>query len=128
MPTTPRDFQSPSNAELRVLDALWRLGPSTVRELANALYGQPSNVQYRTVQVQLDRLEKKRLIGRERSDSPQRFAAKVDRASFIGGELQTMADKVCDGSLGPLLLNLARKAQLSAIEREELSRLLGEDD
>ena len=34
----------------------WRI---TVRDLANRLYGEPSTVQYRTVQVQLDRLVKK---------------------------------------------------------------------
>ena len=128
MSKNPADFHSPSNAELRVLEALWDLGPSTVRALATTLYGEPSKVQYRTVQVQLDRLEKKCLVQRERSESPQRFAAAVDRGRFIGAELQSMADKVCEGALGPLLMNLAGNAQLSQAERQALLELLGEGD
>ena len=39
-----------------------------------------------------------------------------------------MADKVCDGSLAPLLLNLAGKARLSTAQRDELRKLLEDDD
>lgn len=124
----PPDLPRPTDAELRLLDELWRDGPCTVRELAIRLHGEPTNVQYRTVQVQLDRLVKKGLVAKDRGASPQRFAAAVDRARFIGSELQSMADRVCDGSLAPLLLNLAGQAKLSDAEKAELRRLLGDDD
>lgn len=122
------DFTSPSDAELRVLDILWRDGPLTVRRVADELYGSPTGVQYRTVQVQLDRLAKKGLVECLREHTPYSFRAAVDRARFLGVELQSMADKVCEGSLAPLLLNLAGRAKLTETEREELRRLLEEDD
>lgn len=122
------DFRTPSDAELRVLDVLWRLGTRTVRQVAVELYGTPTTVQYRTVQVQLDRLAKKGLVARLRGTSPHLFRASVDRSRFIGEELQSMADKVCEGSLAPLLLNLAGRAKLSARQREELRMLLEEGD
>ena len=124
------DFRSPSDAELRLLEMLWRLGPRTVREVAHELYGEPSTVQYRTVQVQLDRLSKKGLVERDRDGRPQRFKALVDRSHFIGEELQTMADRVCEGSLAPLLLNLAGRAKLSDDQRDALMKIIEstEDD
>ena len=36
------DFRNPSDAELRVLDVLWRAGAATVRDVANELYGDPT--------------------------------------------------------------------------------------
>lgn len=124
----PPDLPRPTDAELRILDELWRDGACSVRELANRLYGEPSTVQYRTVQVQLDRLVKKGLVAKDRSRTPLHFAAAVDRSRFIGNELQSMADRVCDGSLAPLLLNLAGKARLSDDEKAQLRRLLEEED
>lgn len=122
-PELPR----PTPAELQVLDVLWQHGPQTVRAVASALHGEPSAVQYRTVQVLLDRLEKKDLVVRDRSASPHTFTARVDRGRVIGRELQDVADRVCDGSLAPLLMNLARAAKLTPQEKSRLWQLLGEE-
>lgn len=115
---------SPTNAELCVLDVLWHAPDRTVREIANALHGDATAVQYRTVQVLLQRLEKKGLCRCDRSAAPHRFAATVGRSELIGDELQRVADKVCDGSLAPLLLSLARSAKLTRRQRAELWKLL----
>ena len=118
----------PTEAELRLLDELWNAGPLTVRGLAEKLYGDPTAVQYRTVRVQLGRLEKKGLVSTDTSISPHRFAASVDRSRFIGDQLQNMADDVCGGALAPLLLNLAGRTALTETEKDELRRLLGEEE
>ena len=116
--------QRATNAELRLLDELWAGGAKTVRQLAVTLYTDPTSVQYRTVQVQLDRLERKQLVRVDRTVTPHGFDAAVDRASFLAEELQSMADRVCDGSLAPLVLNLAGKAKLTEHEKRELRKLL----
>lgn len=123
MTDTPRA----SNAELRLLDVLWGEPGLTVRACAERLYGQPSAVQYRTVQVQLDRLEKKGLVSRDRTGTAHAFTPTVERDAFLGDQLQSLADRVCDGSLTPLLLNLAEHAELSEDDRRRLWRLLGEE-
>ena len=117
-----------SNAELRLLDVLWRTGGQTVRAIAEELYGAPTAVQYRTVQVQLDRLEKKGLVSRDRTGSAHTFTTAVDRDRFIGRQLASIANKVCDGSLTPLLLNLAQSVKLTNDEKRELWKLLGEEE
>ena len=116
--------ESPTNAELALLDVLWANGPSTVREVATAIHGEPTAVQYRTVQVLMHRLERKALVAGDRDVSPHRFSAAIGRGELIGDELQRVADKVCEGSLAPLLLNLARTATLSADDRAQLWKLL----
>ncbi|MFO1054375.1 MAG: BlaI/MecI/CopY family transcriptional regulator [Planctomycetota bacterium] len=121
------ELPRPTAAELQVLDVLWRLGAQTVRGVASDLHGDPSPVQYRTVQVLLDRLEKKGLVARDRSVTPQSFAATVDRSGVIGNELQDLADRICEGALAPLLLNLADRARLSPEEKARLWKLLEEE-
>ncbi len=122
------NLPTPSDAELRLLDELWKRGRQSVRALSVALHAEPTTVQYRTVQVLLDRLEKKRWVRRDRGQRPHLFEAAVDRGAFLGQQLQHMADKVCDGALAPLLLNLAGQARLSAEERDALWQLLGDDE
>ena len=73
------DLPSPTDAELTLLDELWRHSPQTVRELASAVHSEPTKVQYRTVQVLLDRLEKKSLVARDRIATPHRFMPTVPR-------------------------------------------------
>ena len=79
------------------------------------------------MQVQLDRLEKKGLVRRDRSKRPLLFVPTASRDAVIGDELQQLADKVCEGSLAPLILNLAQRAQLSAGEKAELWKLLADE-
>jgi len=118
------DIPRPTPAELNVLEVLWQRGPLSVRAISEAVYDAPTPVQYRTVQVHLDRLEKKGLVRRDREQRPLLFAPTVDRDGVIGKELQNLADKVCEGSLAPLILNLAQRATLTAAEKQRLWKLL----
>jgi predicted transcriptional regulator len=48
----------------------------------------------------------------------------VERGELIGRQLQQTADKLCDGSLQPLLTHLVRSAKLSVHDRQSLRSLL----
>jgi len=72
----------------------------------------------------LQRLEAKGYVARDRSAFVHVFRAKVQRSSIIGRRLQDVADKLCEGSLTPLLLQLAEKTRLTAQQREVLRKLL----
>ncbi|MCA8960698.1 MAG: BlaI/MecI/CopY family transcriptional regulator [Planctomycetes bacterium] len=117
-----------TDAELSILDSLWRHGPSTIRELTDRLYPRGSTSEYATVQKLLERLESKSLVHRDRSSHAHQFEALVERDALVGSELQEVATKLCEGSLTPLLMNLVRDAALSDDERAELRRLLDESD
>jgi predicted transcriptional regulator len=125
MARTPQDV---TEAELAILQALWDDGPATIRRLTDALYPGGGAAQYGTVQKLLDRLESKGCVRRNRSAAAHTFAATVDREEIIGRRLRDVAEKLCGGSLTPLLTHLVRARNLSAREREELRALIEELD
>ncbi len=125
MARTPQDV---TEAELGILQLLWEGGPTTIRRLTDALYPGGGTAQYATVQKLLDRLENKRLVRRDRTGAAHTFAAAVGREEIIGRRLREVAEKLCGGSLTPLLTHLVRTRSLSPREREELRALIEELD
>src|SRR5262245_48030639 len=109
-----------TDAELAVLQTLWDRGRATIRELADVLYPGGKAAQYGTVQKLLERLEDKGCVTRDRGPWPHVFAPAIDRETLIGWRLRDTAEKLCGGSLTPLLLHLLRSEQYSAKERQEL--------
>jgi predicted transcriptional regulator len=122
----PRPPQDVTDAELAVLQVLWDRGQATVRELTEQLYPQYSASEHATVQKLLERLEGKDCVRRDRGSWPHMFEAKIGRGELIDRKLQQTADKLCDGSIQPLLTHLVKGARLSAQERRSLRTLLDE--
>jgi BlaI family transcriptional regulator, penicillinase repressor len=123
-----RDVQNLPDAELAVLQTLWERGPSTIRQLTDALYPSGSDAYYATVQKLLERLEAKACVSRDRSSWAHVFQATMDRDELIGRRLQAVAEKLCGGSLTPLLTNLVRSKRLTPKERREIRKLMDELD
>jgi|SRR6516225_7183837 predicted transcriptional regulator len=125
MARTPQDV---TDAELAVLQVLWDNGPATIRQLTDVLYPGGGAAQYGTVQKLLDRLESKGCVRRDRTPAAHTFAAAIAREDLIGRRLQDMAEKLCGGSLTPLLTHLVRAKRLTTRERRELRDLIDELD
>jgi BlaI family transcriptional regulator, penicillinase repressor len=113
-----------TDAEFAVLEALWKHQPQTIRELTGRLYPGSSVSDYATVQKLLERLEAKRCVRRDRSEHAHVFTATRDRSDLIDSQLQQLADKLCEGSLTPVLLHLVQATKLSKREREILRQML----
>ena len=126
MARPPRNDRDVTDAELAVLQVLWEHGPSSRRQITDVLYpgGEPAH--YTTVQKLLERLEDKGFVTRSRRDSTVIFTAVVQREELISRRLLDMAEKLCGGSLTPLLMNLVRAKPLSAAELDELRRFIDE--
>ena len=125
MARTPKDV---TDAELAVLQALWDGGPATIRRLTDRLYPEGGQSKYATVQKLLDRLAAAGCVSRERADGVNVFAAGVGREELIGRRLRTLADKLCGGSLTPLMSHLLQSQPLSAEEQQSLRNLIDEWD
>ena len=123
-----RPAQDVTDAELAVLGVLWDEGTVTVRQITNRLYANSQGSQHATVQKLLDRLKVKGFVTRDRSVWPHVFSANVARDELIGRRLRTTAEKLCGGSLSPLLTHLIKDTGLSADERRSLRSLLDELD
>src|SRR3954447_10207051 len=125
MARTPQDV---TGRELEVLQHLWDNGPVMIKQLRDAIYPGGDTAEYATVQKLLERLEEKGLVRRDRSGPAHRFQAVVGREELIGRRLQDLAEKLCGGSITPLLTHLVRQNRLSARERQELRDLIDEAD
>ncbi|MHB1424106.1 MAG: BlaI/MecI/CopY family transcriptional regulator [Gemmataceae bacterium] len=123
MARTPQDV---TDMELAVLQVLWERGPSSRRHITNVLYPRGGPAHFTTVQKLLERLEKKGHVVRGSGDGPITFTATLDREQLISRRLFDVADKLCGGSLTPLLMNLVRAKQLTPSELQELHDLLDE--
>src|SRR5438270_64527 len=125
----PRDAQDITEAEMGVMQVLWDRGPSATRQIADALQGGPADTaQYATVQKQLERLEAKGFVHRDRTLFVHVFRTAVGREELIGRRIRDMADKLCGGSLAPILSHLARSRPLSHDERRALRELIDAPD
>lgn len=115
-----------TDAELAVLQVLWDKGPAAVRQLSAAVYPGGGATEYGTVHKLLERLEAKGCVRRERAGREYLFHATVGRDELVGRELEVVLDKMCGGSLQPLLSHLIRAKGLSPRELRELQELIDE--
>jgi BlaI family penicillinase repressor len=125
MPRTPQDV---TDAELALMRHLWDSGAATIRQLTDGLYPGGGTSQYATVQKLLERLEDKGYVRRDRRSNVHVFEPAVGRDDLIGRRLHNIADKLCDGSLTPLLTHLVRANTLSAADRQSLRKLINDLD
>lgn len=125
MARTPRDV---TEKELAILQVLWEQGPATIRQITDVVYPDGDTAQYATVQKLLERLEEKGCVRRVRATPANIYSAAIAREELIGRRLQDMAEKLCGGSLTPLLTHLVKQRRLSARERRELRDLIDELD
>lgn len=124
-----RRTQDVTDAELAVLEALWKKPRSTIRALADELYpGGGGATEYATVQKLLERLENKGHVTRERDASPQQFAPVTRRDDLLAHRLRSLAEKLCGGSLAPILSHLARTTKLTDAERKALRDLIDQPE
>jgi BlaI family transcriptional regulator, penicillinase repressor len=113
-----------TEAEQKVLEALWERRESTIRDLRDALYPDGGNSKFATVQTLLARLVDKGLVRRRKEGANWIFAPAVARDEMIGVELRRVADKLGGNSMTPLLTYLVETGELSAKERAHLRKLL----
>lgn len=124
MARTPLDV---TDAELAVLEVLWSKGPSTVRQLTDALYPGGGASKIATVQKLLERLERDNgFVRRERGESVFLFSATMDREHLIAQRLDNIAESLCGGSLTPLLTHLVKSERLTEKELQSLRDLIDE--
>ncbi len=113
-----------SNTELEILNVLWDRGPLPVREIVEAVYGSHSQTLHTTVKSLLERLVTKGFVTGDRSQTPHAFAATVERDSFVGSQIEQLADSVFEGRLAPILLSLVDRVRLSRKDREAIEEIL----
>lgn len=119
----------PTAAELDLLRAIWRLGPSTAREVHQALQADRPDMQPATVLRLLQVMHGKGLVVRDESQRSHVYAAAHAQDALQTNLLGELIQKVFAGS-GKALVLAALDGHVSERERAEIRRLLeqGQDD
>jgi predicted transcriptional regulator len=115
-----------TDTELAILQVLWDQGAATRRTITDVLYPGGGDAHYATVQNLLGRLERKGFVRSTRDGNVLSFAATVEKDELIRRRIQGLADKLCDGSIVPLVMTLMRSQRLSADEVEQLDSFVRE--
>lgn len=112
-----------TRVELRVMDAIWRVGPGSVREIQEALPAK-NRPAYTTVQTMVYRLEAKGAVTRvKKIGNAHVFEAAISREStqrrlidellnFFGGKIQ------------PVMVHLVESGRLSLDDVKEAEKTL----
>src|SRR6186997_2117216 len=117
-----------SDAELEVLKVLWTAGPSTVRDVDAQLRRRKRRLAYNTVLTLLSRLKEKGYVTADRSGPAHVFRSTVTRDALLSHGLETLADRICDGTASPLVHALVKGQRFSADEIARFRKLLDELD
>ena len=123
MVKTPRDV---TEAELSVLQVLWQQGPATIRTITEQLEPERVDAYYSTVKKLLERLETKGFVNREPAGIAFVYEACIERDELVGRRLQEVAETLCEGSLTPLLTQLAQHTDLNRKQQKVLMDLIDE--
>jgi predicted transcriptional regulator len=107
-----------TEAELRVMEALWRLGRGTVSEVSEAM--PPPPLAYNTVLTTLRILETKGHVAHEEAGRAYIYEPLIEREAAAQSALKQVVSKFFDDSTGALALRLIENERPSD---DELARL-----
>lgn len=120
-----KDSPLPTDAELEILRVLWDRGPSTVREVLDALEDERSRT-YTTLLKLLQIMHEKGIVARDESGRSHVYRATQEREPTQRALLRDLADRAFAGSAGKLVVRALSSRRATAEELAEVRRLLDE--
>ena len=114
----------PTAAELEILRALWRLGPSTVRDVHEAL--RERRVGYTTVLKLLQIMTEKGLVKRDESQRAHVYEARVPQEQTETQLVRDLVDRAFGGAPGRLVMQALSSRKATPEERDRIRQLLDE--
>ena len=123
MPTPPQ----PPAAELDLLQTMWPLGAATAKQVHQAMLAERPDVTYATVLRLMQIMHTKGLLIRDESERSHVYAPAQAQDKLQTNLLKDLMQKAFSGSASALVL-AALRSGISKKEREEIEKLLKEDD
>lgn len=117
----------PTEVEMAILRTLWQRGPSSVRQVHDALRGS-RETGYSTTLKMMQVMFDKGLLTRDDSRRPQLYAPAVPEEQTQRQVLDDVIQKVFGGSARKLVLRAVQSEQVSRQELAEIRKLLRKID
>jgi predicted transcriptional regulator len=121
----PKPSATLTEAELRLMEVLWRQGPSSVQQVLEGLPGGPA-LAYNSVLTTIRILEKKGYVGHSKDGRAHVYAPLVERSEATRSEVKHLVQRLFQNSHELLVLNVLAEADFSADELQRLRRYLKE--
>lgn len=112
-----------TEAELEILNILWVVGPSTVRDVHERL-SETKEAGYTTTLKQLQVMYEKQLVSREASGKSHIYTAAVDKHKTQGQIVQRLIDSVFNGSAMSLVLQALGNHKPTDAELDQIKEYL----
>ena len=123
----PSDPPRPTDAELEILTVIWSRGPSTVREVHEAI-ARRKPTQYTTVLKMLQIMAEKGLVRRDEKQRAHIYASSRPREWTQRQLAGDLLQRAFDGSAASLILGALGARRASKLELAEIRKLLDEYD
>jgi predicted transcriptional regulator len=122
MPIIP----NPTDAELAILQQLWRIGPATVRQVFEALVREGSSVGYTTILKLMQIMTAKGLVKRDQRQRTHIYRAAVDASQTRRRLVTDLVRRAFDNSAQQLVLHALSTRKASKAELREIRKLIEE--
>ena len=119
----PKPTVTISDAESRVMDALWQRAPQSAEEIV-ALLQPLTGWHEKTVKTLLNRLLGKRAVSAQKDGRRYLYLPLLQREQWQRHESRSLLDRVFGGRVAPLLVHFSQHEKLSAKDIAELRKLL----
>lgn len=113
----PKQSETLTSAELRIMDVLWRKGPGTVQQVLDRL---PEALAYNSVLTTIRILEKKGYVKHLKDGRAYVYDAIVGQEEATRSEIRHLVSRLFRNSHEALVLNIL---QDDAIDTEEIKRM-----
>lgn len=117
--------QSPTltEAELRIMNALWQKGPGTVQQVMDWLPEKPA-LAYNSVLTTIRILENKGYVGHLKDGRAHVYQALVDQQEATRSEIRHLIGRFFKNSHEALVLNILRDEEVNEREVKRLREML----
>ena len=119
------DQTRPTDAELAILRVLWSRGPSTVRQVHEAL-SRDRETGYTTILKLMQIMTEKGLVERDESERTHVYQARYTQEATQQRLVSDLLEKAFGGSASQLMMQALAAKPASADELAEIRRLLDE--
>lgn len=112
-----------TEAESRVMEALWKQSPQSSDEIVNRLI-EPTGWHEKTIRTLLNRLLGKDAISARKDGRRYLYSAVLRQEDWRKQESRSLLDRVFGGRVAPLLAHFSQHEELSSTEIAELRKLI----
>ncbi len=119
-----KDFH-PSEAEMEILEVLWKIEPASVREIHEIL-SKSKQVGYTTTLKQIQRMLDKGMVSRTGSGKSHQYSAVAQKTEVRKNLFQKFVDSTFEGSAMDLVMHALGQEKASKEELDQLMQFLEE--